>query len=102
MRTTYSCLTALLALVLWPALACGQTRAPMDPRIKSEIDVVDTQIRDAEAENAKYAGGLIKALIESRLATLKQTRAMLAQRAAAGDLNVMVRYTVDGKPFSIP
>ncbi|HXG57031.1 MAG TPA: hypothetical protein VNJ03_16755 [Vicinamibacterales bacterium] len=44
----------------------------------------------------------MKALIESRLATLKQTRALLAQRATAGDLNVLVRYTADGKPFTLP
>ncbi len=47
-------------------------------------------------------GGLVKALIEARLATLKQTRAMLAQRATAGDLNIALRYTVDGKPFTLP
>lgn len=44
----------------------------------------------------------MKALVESRLATLKQTRALLAQRATAGDLNVSIRYTVDGKPFTLP
>jgi len=75
---------------------------PIDPRVKAEIATVDAQIAEAEAENAKYTGGLIKALVESRLATLKQTRAMLAQRGTAGDLNVALRYTVDGKPFTLP
>ena len=92
----------LLACSLSATLACAQPRAPVDPRVKTEIATVDAQIAEAEAENAKYAGGLVKALIESRLATLKQTRALLAQRATAGDLNVLVRYTANGKAFTLP
>ena len=34
--------------------------------LKSEIASLQSQIRDAEAEDAKYSGGLIKALIGSR------------------------------------
>lgn len=93
---------AILASHLLATSACAQARAPMDPKVKAEIAAVDAQIAEAETENAKYAGGLVKALVESRLATLKQTRAMLAQRATAGDLNVLVRYTVNGKPFTLP
>ncbi len=93
---------AIAIVALAPLVACAQSRAPLDPRIKAEIDSVDTQIKAAEEEDARYAGGLIKAVVESRVATLKQTRAMLAQRATAGDLNVMLRYTVDGKAFTPP
>ena len=93
---------AVVSCHLSATLACAQPRAPLDPRVKAEIATVDAQIAEAEADNAKYSGGLVKALVESRLATLKQTRAMLAQRATAGDLNVAIRYTVDGKPFTLP
>jgi hypothetical protein len=95
-------IVVLLACSLSAAPACAQSRAPLDPKIKVEIATVDAQITEAEAEDAKYAGGLVKALVESRLATLKQTRALLAQRATAGDLNVAIRYTADGKPFTLP
>jgi hypothetical protein len=93
---------SVFACCLPAPLACAQPRAPIDPRVKAEIVTVDAQIGEAEAENAKYAGGLVKALVESRLATLKQTRALLAQRAAAADLNVAIRYTANGKPFTLP
>jgi hypothetical protein len=95
-------IVSFLVCSLSATLACAQARAAVDPRVKAEISAVDAQITDAEAENVKYAGGLVKALVESRLATLKQTRALLAQRATADDLNVAIRYTADGKPFTLP
>lgn len=95
-------IVVLLAFSVWATSACAQSRAPVDPRVKAEIATVDAQITEAETENAKYAGGLVKVLLESRLATLGQTRALLAQRATAGDLNVVIRYTADGKPFTLP
>jgi hypothetical protein len=95
-------IVVFLASSLSAMLACAQPRAPVDPRVTAEIVTVEAQITVAEAENTKYAGGLVKALIELRLATLKQTRALLAQRATAGDLNVAIRYTADGKPFTLP
>ena len=65
--------------------------------LNNVIADTDDAIRAAEEESAKYSGGLVKSLIEVRLATLRQTRAMLAQRAAAADFNVAVRYTIDGR-----
>lgn len=120
MTKSTAAILAVLASTLPTTPACGQPRAPadsrvkaeiapvkaeivlVDPRVKAEIATVDALILEAEADNAKYVGGLVKALVESRLATLKQTRALLAQRAIAGDLNVAIRYTVDGKPFTLP
>jgi hypothetical protein len=70
--------------------------------LAGEITSLDSEIAAAEAESAKYASGLLKGLIESRVQTLKQTRAMLNQRRKAQDYNVSVQYIVDGKPFQLP
>jgi len=71
-------------------------------QIAAETKKVDAEIIEAETENAKYAGGLVKALIEARLGTLRQTRAMLNQRAAAADLNITITYRADGRVFVPP
>lgn len=70
--------------------------------IEEEITQLEKQIREAEAEDKKYAGGLIKAIIGSQLATLKQTHAMLQQRAKASLFRIGLKYTVDGQPFTPP
>jgi hypothetical protein len=80
----------------------GKLASRLILKVKTEIATVDAQITEAEADNAKYAGGFVKALVESRLGTLRQTWALLAQRAKAGDMNVAIRYTVNGKPFTLP
>jgi len=79
-----------------------QPAATLGPKLKAEIARVDSDIADTEAENAKYAGGLVKALAEARLGILRQTRAMLSQRATAVDFNVAIHYTADGRPFTLP
>lgn len=85
----------LLSLPVTPSLA-------ETPPIQPELDRISREISEAESENAKLAGGLVKALIEARLATLRQSKAMLEQRKAATDFNVSLRYTVDGKAYSPP
>lgn len=70
--------------------------------VTREIAAVRDEITRAEADDAKYSGGLVKAIVGLRLATLRQTLAMLEQRRAASDLNIALRYTVDGKPFVPP
>lgn len=70
--------------------------------IEEEITRLEKQIRETEAEDQKYAGGLIKAIIGSQLATLKQTHAMLQQRAKASLFRIGLKYTVDGQPFAPP
>lgn len=45
--------------------------------LKEEMESVDKEIADKEAESAQYRGGLVKAMIESSIATMYNTRAML-------------------------
>lgn len=58
--------------------------APVDSAMLEsiELDIKDQQkeLIKAEAENAKYSGGLIKSMILSQIATIKNTIAMLEQR----------------------
>lgn len=48
--------------------------------IESDIRNQEMDLSKAEAENAKYSGGLVKAMILSQIATIKNTIAMLEQR----------------------
>jgi hypothetical protein len=96
---------AILLLGVVPACAQQPTAAEKveaDARIAAELTEVENQIKEAETQDAKYTGGLIKALIAARLETLRQTKAMLQQRAKAQNLNVALRYTIDGKAFAPP
>lgn len=70
--------------------------------IEEEITRIEKQIRETEAEDQKYVGGLIKAIIGSQLATLKQTHAMLQQRVKASLFRIGLKYTVDGQQFTPP
>jgi hypothetical protein len=86
--------------IVWPTR--GSVDSTAQPTLKSEIASLQAQIRDAEAEDAKYSGGLVKALIGSREQTLKQTLAMLEQRDKAWTFGFRLSYTIDGKPFALP
>jgi hypothetical protein len=89
-------------MTFWAACGLAAQTPQERAELKQVIESVDTEIADAKATDAKYSGGLVKALIESRLATLQQTRAMLEQRANAGLFSIGVKYRVDGKPFTPP
>src|SRR5262245_49425987 len=71
----------LLVMGFAVANAAAQSRAGADPRVKAELSRVDHQIAEAETESVQYSGGLLKSLVESRLAILRQTRALLGKRA---------------------
>jgi hypothetical protein len=51
--------------------------------LRAEQDSILQRITKSEAEEQKYAGGLIKAQIQSRIAVLRLTDALLSQRIAA-------------------
>jgi hypothetical protein len=84
--------------------ATSETTTPPAPieGIGEAIKNLEQQIKETEAEDEKYAGGLIKALIGSRLAILKQTHAMLEQRTQASLFRIGIKYTVDGQLFTPP
>jgi len=99
-------LLSLALILLGPAIAAAQTapkRAPSPApattpaaappqsventatiaALRSEQDAVRQRIVLAEAEDQKYTGGLIKAQIQSRLALLRLSDALLGQKLVA-------------------
>lgn len=84
----------------------GSNQAPPVPppsaEIAADIAAIDARLRQAEAEDARLAGGLVKALLGSEMGILRQTRAMLQQRASSWTFGIGLRYSVDGKPFVPP
>jgi hypothetical protein len=82
--------------------SCGGVDTQKVASLQTEIDVIDKDIVAAEKENEKYTGGLVKALINSQIQTLKQTRAMLQQKKDSWLYGININYTVDGKLFVLP
>jgi hypothetical protein len=70
--------------------------------VQSDLTAVQSEIKMAQAEDARYAGGLVKSLIASRIVVLRQTEAMLEQKLISLKQSIPLRYTVDGKVFSLP
>lgn len=70
--------------------------------LDDDIGEVERQLSDARADDARYTGGLIKSLIQLRVQTLLQTRAMLDQRRKSWLHSIEIRYTVDGKMLGPP
>jgi hypothetical protein len=95
---TSSAAILLLALALTPPRAIAQTAASLG----ADISATQAEIQKAEEDDQKVTGGLVKSLISLRLATLRQTLALLDQRSKAIAARTTLQYTVDGKPFVPP
>jgi len=82
---------------------CASTTKAEDLAVaKADLVALQSEIQTARAEDAQYSDGLVKALIAARIATLRQTEAMLQQKLLSLKIGTPVRYTVDGKAFSLP
>lgn len=64
--------------------------------VATEIANLDMEIAAAEVDVASYEGGLIQAMVKSRLETLRLTRAILHNRLAAQEGGATVEITVLG------
>lgn len=95
---TSSAAILLLALALTPPHAIAQTAVSLG----ADISATQAEIQKAEEDDQKVTGGLVKSLISLRLATLRQTLALLDQRSKAIAARTTLQYTVDGKPFAPP
>jgi hypothetical protein len=85
-----ACLVAILAVFL------------QEPQVSTlEIDrdrsALASEISATQAESEKYESGLIKSLIEVRLATERNTLAMLDQKRASLIRRIALNYRVDGQ-----
>jgi hypothetical protein len=82
----------LLALLSWALIDA----APNTQELETDLGYVRDDIKQAVADDNKYAGGMIKSMIELRLQILKQTEAMLIQRKLSLVRRIAVSYLVDG------
>ncbi len=62
--------------------AAPQTAGGTAADIRSELTIVGDQLRDAEKEQTRFGEGLIKTQIQHRLATLRNTQALLTSQLA--------------------
>jgi Na+-transporting NADH:ubiquinone oxidoreductase subunit NqrC len=86
------CLAAILVVVL------------QQPQISTfEIDrdrsALSAEISTIQAESEKYESGLLKSLIEVRLAITRNTLAMLDQKRASFIRRITLNYQLDGQPI---
>jgi hypothetical protein len=76
-----------ICVALWASTACARTLTPEQKQavasLKEDLSRVNKQIDEATQEDAKYSGGLIKALIAVRLEILKTNAALVEQRIHA-------------------
>jgi hypothetical protein len=97
-------LKLVLITGIWFILnGCAERIAPEKMKmLKNDISAIQVEIGSAEAEEAKYEGGLILALIKLRLETLRQTLAMLQKREKSWLFGISLKFNVDGKPYVPP
>ena len=65
------------------ASAATPPPSPNMSALQEVSNTISNQIEQAQSESEKYTGGLIKTLIDSRIATLKLTKAIVDQRITA-------------------
>ncbi|TJY58885.1 hypothetical protein E4T66_14905 [Sinimarinibacterium sp. CAU 1509] len=74
------CMTALLG-------ACTRSLSPEEQArveaLRTELEATKREVAGAEAQNAQYSGGLVKALLSVRLELLKTNEALIEQRIHA-------------------
>jgi hypothetical protein len=97
-------LLVLLALTT-AALTAVLAEVALRPEISTlEIDrdreAINSQLKEAQTEAAKYSGGAIKALLDLRIEILRNTLAMLDQKRSSYVRLITLRFTVDGRLIS--
>jgi hypothetical protein len=73
----------LCLMVSTVALAAPAPLLVNTSALQEESISISKQIEQSQSESEKYTGGLIKTLIDSRIATLKLTKALVDQRITA-------------------
>src|SRR2546426_5830924 len=96
MFTRKSVVVALIVF-LQGQVCFGQASA----QLGTDIREIELKIKEAELENGKYAGGLVKALIEARIQIVKQSQAMLSQKLKTQANGITPTYAIDGKSFVV-
>ena len=84
------------------ALALAGCMGPESmPQLEAEEKALRVEIAQARDERANHGkGSVVHDLITLRIAIKEQTRAMLAQRRAAGSWRTRLTYSVNGKSWA--
>lgn len=99
---------ALLALIFTATiLGCGKNKLSEEEialtnSLRAEISQIDSDIKAAEAENARLSGGLVKALIAVRLEILNTNKVLLEQRINAIEAGAPITVTVYASELNEP
>lgn len=83
-------------------LGCFSCQVPSTEELDKEISKIEKEIISVNNESEKYSGGLIKALIDIRKETFKNTKTILEQKKLGIKRFIPVTYTIDGEKYSPP
>jgi hypothetical protein len=78
-------------------IAVFLTSNPSTQNLDADLATIHQDVTEAQAESAKYSGGLLKSFIEVRVEVLRSTEAMLMAKRAALLRRINLVYLVDGK-----
>jgi hypothetical protein len=98
MKPKFRALAGLL-IVGFAAQACATELTAEQKRqvadLRQDLDKTRKEIEEAKAEDARYSGGLIKALIATRLEVLKTNEALVEQRIHAVESGARITVVVN-------
>ncbi|MGH9364196.1 MAG: hypothetical protein ACRD1B_02880 [Thermoanaerobaculia bacterium] len=105
MRRPSCCALAVVMIFLFAGQACTTELTPEQKQLvadlRQDLDRIRKEVEQAKADDARYSGGLIKALIGTRLEILKTNEALVEQRIHAIESGARVSIVVNAaKPDS--
>ncbi|MDH2398169.1 hypothetical protein QDQ39_20395 [Providencia rettgeri] len=93
----------LLAVVIGAFIVVGCGQKELSPlgieqvsNLKSELAATEKSLSNANLDQEKYAGGLIKSLIQTRTEVLETNKALLQQRINAIESGAKINIAIDG------
>lgn len=92
--------TLFVILAMFSCTGCSNV--PSTKELDKDISILNKEIAEASKTAQKYSGGLIAALVNVRLETLKSTKAMLEQKEIGSRRYIPISYSVEGKKYSPP
>ena len=89
-----------LAIAVLGVIGALSGAGPSVVTLDQDLVAVRNEISACEQEAARYSGGLILVQVQSRLATLRNTEAMLDQKRLSILRGIDLRVVVDGVPLA--
>ena len=99
-RLLTAVLIVLIGVNVWYAWYQQQNAYPQNTILDQDLAQLDGDIAKTEGELKQYKGGLIRTLVEARLAILNTSRAMLDQKRHSLLRGIDISYTIEGQPWT--